>query len=411
VGSNEFGQIGNGAGGVGAPDVTDPAQGVVINLTDVVAIAAGNFHTCALQVIGSVRCWGDNVVGQLGNDFDGSFQPAPVRVQGLTDVVAIAAGLGHVCAVRIGGTVHCWGDNFLGQVGSQNDFFVGTPFQLSDITNAVGIAAGREHSCALLVNGRAKCWGRNDEGQLGNNEVSFPLPFSPNPTPDDVENLSDAVALAGGGRLGFLGQSSDDFTCARRAGGTVRCWGDNDFGQLGDNSTTDHLQPETSVVRKTVPLQLGGGTFTLFPPLDRVSAITAGNLFGCALLASGQPFCWGSGSLFALPVSSFTFNIDPDVTLMGHNRVAHVTVLANCPEDQQVHVEVQLTQGGVFGQGHAVGDCTGGLTEYPVTVPAHGPTGFEPGPAEAQADAVIHDRGRTVDTQEWTRQVNLVFEP
>jgi alpha-tubulin suppressor-like RCC1 family protein len=326
VGSNSRGQIGNGAGGATAPDVTDPAQGVVQNLTDIAAIAAGGNFTCALRVTGTVRCWGANDFGQLGNDAGGfqagRFEPAPVLVQGLSAAIGLAAGREHACAVRVGGTVHCWGFNVFGQVGdSAANTVVDTPFEVKTITTgaggfqkfvalsrAVAIAAGPDHSCALLVNGKSRCWGKNDVGQLGNGNGDFDSFFGagPNPIAFDVASLSDAVALAAGGSSGppvALPTLSSDFTCARRAGGTVSCWGANGSGQLGDDSSVFRLQPLTSVVNH-VRSELLGKTFTLSVQLGGVSGITAGNLFGCALLASGQPFCWGSGNSFARPVSS-----------------------------------------------------------------------------------------------------------
>src|SRR5262249_40882390 len=152
-----------------------------------------------------------------------------------------------------------------------------------------------------------------------------------------VNGLTDAVALAPGGFGGSLISPSNDFTCARRVGGTVQCWGDNAAGQLGDNSTTERVQPQTFVVNHVVTF-INGTLFTLSVQLGGVSAITSGSKSGCALLAAGQPFCWGSGTTFARAVSSFAFNIDPSVALTGHDRVARVTALANCPKDDEVQV-------------------------------------------------------------------------
>jgi alpha-tubulin suppressor-like RCC1 family protein len=427
VGANTRGQIGNGAGGAGAPDVTDPADGLVQDLTDIASIAAGHDFTCALRVTGSVRCWGANDFGQLGDGvggfLQGRFEPAPVAVDDLTDVIAIAAGRQHACAVRVGGTVHCWGDNRLGQVGAAGTSLTGTPFQVTTLnigpggasvgplTRAVAIATGPDHSCALLVNGTARCWGKNDVGQLGNGDTDFDSFFGAgdNPIAFDVEGLTDAVALAGGGSGGALGPTpalSRDFTCARRVGGTVRCWGDNAFGQLGDDSTTDRLQPQTSVFRHT-PVFLQGTIVTISTALSGISMITAGDQFGCGVAASGQPSCWGSGTTFARLVSSFALNIDPSVGLAGRDRVARVTVLANCPDDQRVHINVSLTQGDAHGRGIAVGACTGQLERYEATVPAHGRAGFSAGPAVVEAEAIVRDRGHVVDIHEWTRRVEL----
>ncbi len=138
-----------------------------------------------------------------------------------------------------------------------------------------------------------------------------------------------------------------------------------------------------------------------------MTAISAGNVDGCALLASGRPFCWGSGAPFAQSVDSFAFNIDPKVTLAVRDRIARVTALANCPKGDIVQINVSLTQGEVSGRGITVGACTGELERYELVVPAHGRVGFAPGAAVAEAEAIIRARGRVVDNQEWTRNVQL----
>jgi Regulator of Chromosome Condensation (RCC1) repeat protein len=218
--------------------------------------------------------------------------------------------------------------------------------------------------------------------------------------------LADPVALATGGSGGSQTTRSSDFTCARRAGGTVQCWGDNGAGQLGDNGTTDRLQPQTTVVRH-VATSINGIPITLSLALSGVTAISAGNVDGCALLASGRPFCWGSGATFAQSVDSFAFNIDPKVTLVEPDRIARVTALANCPRGDIVQINVSLTQGEVSGRGITVGACTAQLERYELVVPAHGRTGFAPGPAVAEAEAIIRARGQVVDNQETTRNVQL----
>ena len=416
VGRNQFGQIGNGAGGPFSADVSDPAQGLVSGLTDVASIASGQDFTCALRVTGSVRCWGRNSFGQLGNDptpggFSATrFEASPVSVQGLGDAIAIAAGREHACAVRVGGTVICWGFNVFGQVGTAGtNTVVTTPFEIpSTSTGAVvAIAAGPDHTCAVLVDGTARCWGKNDIGQLGNGATTFTAGFiTANPTPTTVVGLADVVALATGGSGGSQTTRSNDFTCARRVGGTVQCWGANGAGQLGDNGTTARSSPQTTVVRH-IATSINGIPITLSLALSGVTAISAGNVDGCALLASGQPFCWGSGSTFAESVDSFAFNIDPKVTLVVRDRIARVTALANCPKGDIVQINVSLTQGEVSGRGITVGACTGELERYELVVPAHGRVGFAPGAAVAEAEAIIRERGRVVDNQEWTRNVQL----
>jgi alpha-tubulin suppressor-like RCC1 family protein len=354
----------------------------------------------------------------------------------MVNVLALAAGQDHTCALRAGSGIFCWGSNAFGQLGSNaaNEptpvavqvTGIATPSTVSSSQGVVAIAAGPHHSCAIRVDGAGGnvfCWGKNDVGQLGSgtaNSQGFPA----HPAPVQVGGLSDATAIAGGGgQLPNAPAVDLDFTCARRAGGTVRCWGNNDIGQLGDNSTTDRLQPQTSVVFRSVT-RIGTSVITLFPALTRVAAITAASSsspVACALLANGQPFCWGSDSVgllgdgtatvtsrpFAAAVPSFAFNVDPAVTLRSRGRGLIVTALVDCPADATVDIQITLSQGAASGQGHAVETCPGGLTRFPITVHAHGRHAFGPGAAVAEAEALVRDGGRVIDTQQWTRAVQV----
>src|SRR5690606_13348977 len=131
-------------------------------------VAAGDFHSCAITDMRTVKCWGDNHSGQLGN---GSYDDSdvPVNVVGLTNVVAITAGGEHTCAVLDDGTARCWGDNFAGDLGNGGGGTSSSPVAVAGLSGAVGIAAGGQHTCALLDDGTARCWGRNHDGQLGDN--------------------------------------------------------------------------------------------------------------------------------------------------------------------------------------------------------------------------------------------------
>src|SRR5262249_48247389 len=140
----------------------------------------------------------------------------------------------------------------------------------------------------------------------------------------------------------------------------------------------------------------------------------------CALFATGGIECWGENTfgqlgigstanqVYAVGVPSFTVNIDPKVTLESNGRVTAVTIVAECNAGQQEQVDVRLTQGEVSGHGSGAGQCTGGLARYPVTVAVQGSNPFVAGAAKVSATALIRDIGLAVETQEWTRQVNLV---
>jgi len=146
-----------------------------ITVTDVTlglsgVIAAGYSHTCAL-VNGGVQCWGDNSLGELGNNSTAD-SLVPVPVTGLAgDVQAVAAGAGHTCALVNGG-VQCWGINGNGQLGNNSTADSHVPVPVTGLVSGVqALTAGTFHTCAL-VNAGVQCWGANFSGQLGNNSTA-----------------------------------------------------------------------------------------------------------------------------------------------------------------------------------------------------------------------------------------------
>jgi len=239
-----------------APVMLDPFLGQAS------AIAAGAAHTCAITgLTGTVRCWGDNSNGQLGNKtFTKSL--VPVTVKGLSGATAIAAGYWHTCALLSGGTVKCWGRNGSGQLGHLTPADSNVPVSVTGLTGAIAIAAGANHTCALLWLGGVQCWGYNHEGQLGRGN------YANSNVPVSVTGLTGATTIAAGGF----------HTCALISGGTVKCWGHNDHGQLGNLGLWTNAD-------SNVPMSVTG--------LTGVIAIAAGDVHTCALLSGGSVKCWG----------------------------------------------------------------------------------------------------------------------
>ncbi len=224
------------------------------------ALAAGDGSTCALLQTGSIVCWGINGIGQLG-DGTTTQRLMPVMVSGISGATAVTAGSSHTCAL-MAGKVRCWGLNSSGQLGDGSTTNRTTPITASGISTATAIAAGAEHTCAVLQDGSVRCWGSNDQGQLGDGtRVDRSAPVT-------VPGITTAVAIAAGGH----------HTCAllTPASAGVRCWGDNQSGQLGDGSTTD----------RTAPVAVSG--------ITTATAIAAGSAHSCARLSTGQVRCWGS---------------------------------------------------------------------------------------------------------------------
>ena len=252
-GLNYDGDLGNGTMAYSSTPVS------VSGLTGVTQISAGNDHTCALLAGGTVKCWGDNQSGQLG-DGTSTDSSTPVSVSGLTGVTQISAGVEHTCALLTGGTVKCWGWNAYGQLGNGTTTDSSTPVSVSGLTGATQISAGADDTCALLTGGTVKCWGLNSFGQLGNGTTTD------SSTPVSVSGLTGATQISAG---------AVDTTCALLAGGTVKCWGWNGSGQLGNGTTN----------QSSTPVSVSGHT--------GVTQISAGAFHTCALLSGGTVKCWG----------------------------------------------------------------------------------------------------------------------
>jgi alpha-tubulin suppressor-like RCC1 family protein len=272
-GYDNSGQLGNGTMTHESPnpipvDVSGLASGVS-------AIRAGAWHTCALTNAGGVKCWGQNnnplgSQGQLG-DGTNTDRSTPVDVSGLASgVSAITVGGHHTCALTSGGA-RCWGFNIQAQLGDGTTVDRLTPVAVSVLSGGVSqIAAGGHHTCALTSSGGVKCWGANYAGQLGNGTTSNLM--DPNPVPVDVPGLSSGVkSIATGGH-----HIGGDNTCVLTSTGGVKCWSGNSFGQLGDGTTTDSSGP--------VDVSgLSGG----------VQSIATGGYHICALTTAGGVKCWG----------------------------------------------------------------------------------------------------------------------
>ncbi|MES3026210.1 MAG: RHS repeat-associated core domain-containing protein [Pseudomonadota bacterium] len=290
----------------------------------VVALAAGDAHACVLNNAGGVQCWGKNDKGQLG-DATLIDRNTPVAVAGLSEgVTAVAAGAEHSCAITVAGAVKCWGGNSAGQLGDGSASVRSGPVTVAGlVSDVVGIAAGGQHSCALLGSGNVKCWGANDQGQLGENSGTGQLaPLAVSGLMADVKSIraggthTCAVGKDGAlqcwgrndeGQLGDGGNATAAFpvtsltsevavvaaasahTCALNLAGGVVCWGNNANGQLGDGSTGNSVAP--------VAVQgLNSG----------IGAIAAGAVSSCALTSAGAVQCWGNNvntpaSMAALP--------------------------------------------------------------------------------------------------------------
>ncbi len=230
-GYNGFGQVGDATQGTNRltpVDVTGLSSGVA-------RITAGLYHSCALLNTGGVKCWGSG--GSIGDGTTTS-RPTPVDVSDLTSgVTHIGGGSAHTCAALSTGGLKCWGSNGAGQIG---DGTLGgsrlSPVDVVGIgSEIIGIAVGGEHACALLNYGAVKCWGANGNGQVGDGTASS----GGKTTPIDVSGLSSGITQVEGG---------GSHTCAILNTGPVKCWGDNGRGQIGSGTSGNWALTPVDVV-------------------------------------------------------------------------------------------------------------------------------------------------------------------
>ena len=241
-----------------------------VNLTvyqvarNVTTVSAGSNHSCAM-VDGGVQCWGNNDIGQLGNNSTTqSLLPVPTIPAG-SNVTSLSAGDDHACAVVNGG-VRCWGITGIDApvvfpnppVRSRN--LVPT-LVISPGNGVTSVSTGIFHSCAL-INGGVQCWGGNSSGQLGNNST----------TPSELP----VQAIAAGSNVTSV--STGGFHSCALINGGVQCWGSNFNGQLGDNTTTQSLVPVQAIA-------VGSGA----------TSVSTGSYHSCAVVNGGVQ-CWGNNS-------------------------------------------------------------------------------------------------------------------
>jgi alpha-tubulin suppressor-like RCC1 family protein len=266
-------------------------------------VVAGAHHTCVRLESGQVRCWGWGQEGRLGygntNDLGDDEVPFGIGDLMIGDVPAlqIAAGANHTCALLENQAVRCWGAGAAGRLGYANTDDLGD----DEVPAAAGnvyvgglvlrIAAGGEHTCAILDDGRVRCWGQGGWGRLGYANTKS---FGDNDTPNTAGNIDvggEVEAIVCGG----------EHTCARLAGGAVRCWGQAEDGQLGYANATDIGDDETPASIGEVDV---GGP---------VASLTAGAYHTCAVLTSGAVRCWGRSDQGQLGYAN-TDNVGDDET-------------------------------------------------------------------------------------------------
>ncbi|MBI5535832.1 MAG: hypothetical protein HY898_24145 [Deltaproteobacteria bacterium] len=217
------------------PTATPPT--VIETLDSQVAEVATSRHTCARKYDQSLWCWGRNNDGQIGSGTTAD-SPEPMQVIALADQTShFDVGTYHTCVVKKDHTLWCWGSNLHGQIANWApgplNCGVGpcpNPVPVTELGAQVArVAAGVYHTCAIRLDGTLWCWGHNDHGQVGDGTQNINV-FAP----VQVATVGSQVAQVAPGL---------HHTCARGNDGALWCWGLNDQGQLGDGTTTDSPLP------------------------------------------------------------------------------------------------------------------------------------------------------------------------
>ncbi|KAJ1495203.1 regulator of chromosome condensation 1/beta-lactamase-inhibitor protein II [Baffinella frigidus] len=214
------------------------------------AVSLGNDFSCAVKTVGEVMCWGLNNYGQLGNGTTTN-EHSPVLVAGLTNwVKAVSAGLRFACSLQLWGKIQCWGDNGVGQLGLGNNFPASTSSATEPVHlwgNAVALSSTYGDTiCAILENGDVycwgagsngariaaetgtggvKCWGEGSYGKLGSGSTA------------NIYSPPDDEIVLGAGRSARQITCGENFCCVVLDTSEVKCWGQNNYGQLGTGDT------------------------------------------------------------------------------------------------------------------------------------------------------------------------------
>jgi len=255
-GSNESGQLGNGTTTNSSTPVA-VAGGLSFS-----TISAGFAFTCALTVGGAAYCWGE---AGLGNSTTTN-SSVPVAVAGGHQFTSISAADGDegysACALAVGGSAYCWGDNWAGQLGDGGASGSGSlePVAVTGGHTFQSIGVSDAHACGLTTAGEVYCWGWNHQYQLGDGTTT---------------NRSTPVKVGGG--LSFAALFVGEYTnCGVSEPGAAFCWGDNRSGQLGTGTAGGNNITPTAVA--------GGHSF---------ATIGLGWNYTCGITMAGQALCWG----------------------------------------------------------------------------------------------------------------------
>ena len=257
-------------------------------------MAAGYYHTLAINSRGELYAWGKNGNGQLGIGTRTDNELAPQRVGNDDDWEAVSGGKDHSLALKNNGELYAWGLNDRGQLGIGNTDTKTTPQQVGTETNWKAVSAGGNHSLALKNDNTLYAWGANYAGQLGNGEngANFSDKSKDETAPTQIGTEMNWQSISGG-----YGHSA-----ALKDNGTLYTWGSNPAGQLGDGTATD----------KNSPTEISTGW----------KALGGGHQFTLALKTNNTIYAWGANDSEQLGDGSTTDRSRPTEISAGWKAAA-----------------------------------------------------------------------------------------
>ncbi len=274
-------------------------------------VSLGSQFTCALLDDGSVKCWGLGNYGQLGQENTSQIGISLDQMKNLQPIklgqkaMDISAGSAHACAVLEDRSLKCWGYNSSGQLGYNHKNNIGdkvnsisTLVSVNLLGQAVkSVSLGQNHTCVLLMNNKIKCWGYNAQGQLG-----LESKINQGDDPNEMENLPYVYTDLRYPPKNI--QAGNNFTCVLLDNDSVKCWGENNQGQLGQDSNLSY-GPNSGDMAVLKPINFGLGR--------TVKSLSVGGSFSCALLDNDRVKCWGNNNQGQLGQNSRVIISSPDM--------------------------------------------------------------------------------------------------
>ena len=291
------------------------------------SVSVGGAHTCGVRTEGEVYCWGSNGGGQLGvavargrcTRLRSACEGSPRAVTTPLRVTEVSAGLRHTCAIAVGGSLHCWGENLRFQTASNGQVIARTPAPVLPGLQFIHVSSGMTHTCAVRTNGVVYCWGDGTLGALGRGDtVSSVIPAPVKSSERFVvvragRLRSCAIALdaslwcwgaeweSSSGGFDFYHERtvphridglpplrdvsvSSSSLCALSLDGEALCWESNAFAQLGMGNTENSPTP------------------AFVNTHERFTSVSSGIIQSCATALDGRAFCWGNNSFGQLGV-------------------------------------------------------------------------------------------------------------